>query len=51
MQFADEALLAIDDRRRARRLGPLPDFDPDLVERLEVADDVFLGTSGGRACG
>ena len=46
-QLADQALLAIDDRRRARRLHPLADLDPDLVEGLEVADDVFFGPAAG----
>ena len=36
----------IDDRRRARRFHPLADLGPDGVERLEVADDVFLGPAG-----
>ena len=49
-QLADQALLAIDDRRRPRRLHALPDVGPDRVERLEVADDVFLRAAGrGRA--
>ncbi len=46
-QLADEALLAVDDRRRARRFGALPHLGPDLVERVEVGDDVFLRTAGG----
>ncbi len=49
-QLAYQALLAIDDRRRVRRLHALADLEPDLVECLEVADDVFLGpAAGGRA--
>ena len=46
-QLADEALLAVDDRRRARRLALLADLGPDRVERVEVADDVFLRPAGG----
>src|SRR5262245_28167446 len=44
-QAADDALLAEEDGRRARVVHALPDLHPDLVERLEVADDVFLGAA------
>src|SRR5262249_14429445 len=45
-QLRDEARLAVDDRRRPLRLGLLPDLRPDLVERLEVADDVLFRPAG-----
>src|SRR5207248_10014368 len=47
-QAADDALLAIEDRRRTRRFVALAHLGPDLVERLEVADDVFLGPPARR---
>src|SRR5438128_5314354 len=47
-QLADQARLAVHDRGRARALGLLPHLRPDLVERLEVADDVFFRPAGGR---
>ena len=47
-ELGDEALLAVDHRRRARRLGLLADLGPDLVEVAQVRDDVVLGAAGGR---
>src|SRR5204862_3279863 len=47
-QLADQALLPVDDRGRARGVGAVPDLGPDPVERLEIADDVLARTRGGR---
>ena len=47
-QLRHEALLAVDHRRRARRLEPLARVLPDLVEVVEVAQDVGLGPAAGR---
>ena len=41
-QLGDEALLAVDRDRRARRLRLVADLGPDFVERLQVADDVLF---------
>src|SRR6185295_17120045 len=46
-QLADQALLAVHDGRRTRRFHLLANAGPDPVERLEIADDVFLGPAGG----
>src|SRR5262249_45043212 len=46
-QAADDALLAIEHRRRARRLVALPHLGPDAVKQLEIADDVLLRPPGG----
>ena len=47
-QLADQALLAVHHHRRAGGFGALPDLGPDLVERLQVADDVLFGAPRGR---
>src|SRR6267142_1369051 len=47
-QPADDALLLVEDRRRARRFVPLAHLGPDLVERVEVAEDVLLRTAARR---
>ena len=47
-QLADQALFPVDDGRRPRSLGAVPDLGPDAVERLEIADDVLAWTAGGR---
>ena len=44
----DEALLAVDHRRRARRFVALAHLGPDVVEVVEVAEDVFLGPAARR---
>ena len=45
-ELRHEALLAIDDRGRPRRLGFLPDLGPHPVEVAQVRNDVILGTPG-----
>src|SRR4051812_24319814 len=47
-QPGDDALLLEQHRRRARRLVALAHLGPDLVERIEVAEDVFLRPAAGR---
>src|SRR5215467_3783606 len=46
-KFADETLLAVDNGRGPFRLHVLADVEPRLMERLQVGQDVFLGTTGG----
>ena len=46
--LADEALLAVDHRRRARRLELVARVLPDVVEVVEVAQDVGFGAAAGR---
>jgi hypothetical protein len=50
-QLADQALLLVDERRRAARLRLLPDLGPDRMERLEVLDDVLFRAGRTRRCG
>src|SRR6185295_16743508 len=47
-QARDDALLLEQDRGGARRLVALPHLGPDLVKRVEVAEDVLLGPSRRR---
>src|SRR5688572_1508559 len=41
-ELRHQAGLAVDDRRRPRGLGLLPDLGPDLVEVAQVRDDVLF---------
>ena len=47
-QLGDQALLAINHRRRARRFELVARVLPDAVEIVEVAQDVGVGAAAGR---
>ena len=46
-QLGNQALLAVNDRRRTGRFRLAPGLAPELVEVRQVADDIFLGSSAG----
>ena len=47
-QLRDQALLTMHHRRGAALVHLLPRISPDLMEIVQVADDIFLGSAGRR---